>query len=161
MIWPDKPFYVISGFVPPSKGETRMGMWGFSAGLNLDLAKKAFSEEITDKAYERFTKRGEELVKSLGLAGEDHGIYPPYSFVRNKEDKLTFLLQYLQVPGNATQLGTDWQSIEGLDGEHSYEKLFEYHPHNVDNIYQAGGLLSLWINWAEGIYATFRDKGEE
>lgn len=156
MIYPDKPFYVVSGFerAPP---EIDMGAYGLATGLDMNLAKKAFGKELTQKTQDRFIEIGNHLVKSIGLTKEDRMIMSPYMFIQNDEKMYTCLLHFVRVPGNACDLGIEWNQIDDVKRENSHRNLLEYGPHNVDSIHQAYGLLSLWLSWADHIYASFQD----
>lgn len=156
MIYPGKPFYVISGFERASP-EIKMGAFGFGVGLDMDFAKKAYEMELTEEAYKTFIERGKEMIKSVGSAKNDLMIYPPYTFVPNKSGKLTKLLQYIQVPGDATQLGIVWRQVEDIQKGDPRGELLEYGPHNVDSVHQAYEELSLWLKWADHIYACSQE----
>lgn len=157
MIYPDKPFYVLSGLCPPTK-EMNMGGWGFSVGIDLGLAKRAFEEELSQEAHDRFMKIGDIIQKRMGL---EFGM-PPYTFLRNENGGSTYLLHVAHVLGDACDLGVHGNDLDCVkkDGR-SYNNLLEYHHHNVDGTTQAFGLLSLWLNWAESVNAVFGDKDEK
>jgi hypothetical protein len=78
------------------------------------------------------------------LFGKDRMIRPPYHFVDD-----TCLLHFVQVPGDACDLGIDGSELSEFKREKdSWKNAINYTPHNVDSHMQAYALLSLFLTWA-------------
>src|SRR3990167_912896 len=155
--------YRIEGFVPPSRGETRMGMYGFGVKLDLDFAKQAFQNELSDKFYEVIKSRGERIVRSV--FPRDKYIHEPYLFAGNENGipsilngNRTFLANSFIVPGNACSLNLDRDETSRLTEKNPYPNYVEYSPHNVDSIDQSYALLSLFMTWFDAVDATLSYK---
>ena len=157
MIYPHKPFYVVSGFTPPI--EYQLGGFGFCVGIDMGLAKKALERKLPDEGFDRMQEIGKKIIVSSGLAKKDEHIYPPYKFAESKEG-YNLLLRFCDVPGNACSLGLDGDWLYKFERFDKYdgELLLEYVPHNVDSIHQAYALLSLWTNWADSVFATCGER---
>lgn len=137
MMIPREPSYVIQGFHPPSEKGMIAG-YGFSIGLTSEFAKKVAAIEMTEDQYNRIHQMGNALItREYGYT-----IFPPYGFLE-VNGKRTLLLQYCRVPGSACDIGCSYNDFEHL----SNKKLLEYHPHNVDAMFEAYTLLSLWLKW--------------
>lgn len=137
MMFREKPSYIIQGFRPPAdKGQ--VAGYGFSVGLTKEFADKAASIEMSEDQYNRIHSVGNALItREFGYT-----IFPPYEFVE-VDGKRTFLVQHCRVPGSACDLGCAPSNFKSLqDGD-----LLEYYPHNVDHMFEAYTLLSLWLKW--------------
>ena len=152
----DEFFYKIVGFSP--REDMCTGGYGFCVLLDKNLAKKALETELFEKGYNNLETIATSTIKGVGLAKKDERIKPPYHFVRNEDGKLTWLLQFCTVPGDACDLGLEWGEINGLKGEHFYKDYIDYTPHNVDHVRQAYSLLSIWLFWAEIVESISRSK---
>lgn len=144
-------FYRIDGFVP-SQIDRFTSNYGFSATLDSKYAKKAYELELNKKLYQNLTEAATSTIKNVGLS---KSIEKPYQFVQNNKGKLTLLLQYCQVPGDACDLAVSWEDINLI--KDSKELPLRYIPHNVDSHQQAYALLSIWLNWA-GIVEAHMEK---
>ena len=131
-----------------------MSSYNFNVYLDFDLAKKMYMTEMTERGHENLTKIAGMIIKRN--FGEGRLLSrQPYKFVENEEDKLTCLLQYCDVPGDATGIGIDGMDINSLvrafkeDPQRNIFRLrgVTYSPHNIDTINQAYTLLSIWLNW--------------
>lgn len=151
-IYPNESFYVISGFLPPNSGSNSMGSgYNFSMGLNLDFALKAYNTEIPDIFFNNLNNYGKQIIKDFGENPEF--IQHPFNFVENNNDKLTMLLRWCRVPGDACDLGIEGSDLDRFTrGDFNYGML-GYGPHNLDNRNQAYSLLSLWLQWANCTFA--------
>ncbi len=146
--------YSIQGFEPAGR---QLGGFGFSTHLDLELARKARAETLSEKADENFQAVAYEIIKNSGLDStglEKHS--PHYFFVKD-----SFLLRFCKIPGNACELGLEWKDIDRLNDEHMSRNWLTYSPHNVDNSRQAYALLSLWLYWAETLKVLFGDETEK
>lgn len=140
--------YSILNFSPPSK-EAGMGAWGFGTRINEHVARKSFETPLSDEGYERMQKIGKLIINGFGF---DTSLTEQYHFMRNEEGKLTHLLHFCEVPGNACDLG-----IEKTDFSRT-EVWRDYVPHNVDSMSQASALLCLWLRWADAVKFLASDK---
>ena len=146
--------YRIEGYSPSKTG---FGMqFGFSTSLDIELAKKAYQTEITEKLHDKFQEMAKLIIINSGLAGKDESIRKPYSFVRKEDNNLTNLLHFCTVPGNSCDLGLDINRIYELKKDSDLKNWISYDPHNVDSIYQAYALLSIWLYWAETMQAILK-----
>ena len=156
MFYGDKPIYRIGELEP--RTDISMGRYGFSVGIDADVAKKALEIELPKDVYERLGEIGKEIIVSTGLDKKDSlFLRNPYYFVKNNEGNLTWLLNWIQVYGDACTLGTDGEQMSLAEGYHTGNFL-GYYPHNIDYMSQAYTLLALWLRWADGIELTLMDK---
>ena len=135
--------YRVREFIPK---DDRPGYWGFNAELDLEAALKFKDQKINSQFIDSFQEEARQIIRGFKL--EDLGeVKNPYRFFEG-----SFLLHHIQVPGNACDLGVSEISKETL-----YTKLdksnyqffpLEYTPHNVDNLFQASALVSLFLHWA-------------
>lgn len=143
--------YQIPPLIPPKK--PGLGCWGFSTELNPDFARKARETKLTKEFNDRMQNNGKNIIKLFFNIENTEDIYSPYNFMEN-----SFLLHYVQVPGDACDLGlshicqedffkNDWERLKEQD---LYPNYVTYSPHNVDSKEQAYCLLSLWLHWANG-----------
>lgn len=150
MIYPNKCYYTISGFSPPSK-DMAMGGYGFAIGLNAGFAKKCIQFNAKMENLSRLNDMGLERLKMIF----DYATDKPFHY-QEKNDEPTLLLHWVQVPGNACDLGN-----AGIDTEDILkmkdDDLLEYYPHNVDSIKQAYGLLSLFLRWYDSAFSLVID----
>ena len=154
IIYPDKAFYVISGFSHRDDLGLAGSAFNFSIGLDIDFALKAYNEELPDGAFERLNSIGKQIIKDLGE--DSKYIKNPYGFVENNEDKLTTLLRWCCVPGDACELGIECSDMDSLRDNRFYRKMLGYEPHNIDNMTEAYSLLSIWLTWADSAFALTR-----
>ena len=139
MIYPDKGYYSISGFLPPDKNMT-MGGYGFSIGLDPEFVKRVSKIEVTDAQLENLENIGRGIVeRQMGDC-----MFPPYTLTEI-DGKRTLLLKYCRVNGNACDIGHM--------GNNSGDRYLPYDSHNVDSSVQAYTLLALWLKWYEIAYA--------
>ena len=69
---------------------------------------------------------------------------------KRKDNKDSFLIQYIDVPGDACNLGFGGEILERIDEEliiQGSNKYLRFGDHNVDNLVQAYTLLSLFTFW--------------
>ena len=147
MIYPNIPSYVVSGFSPPPKGTGQSG-YGFAIGLLGKFAKVAAKVELTEEQYDKFHTVGSIIMNR----DRNHTLFPPYGFTEI-DGKMTMLLKYCRVDGSACDIGHTNHDLKNLPDT----RLLEYQPHNVDNMWQAYTLLSLWIKWWEIVHAFITD----
>jgi hypothetical protein len=156
MIYPDKPFYVVSGFSP--RTDINLSAFNFCIGLNFDFALKSYDKELTESAYNRLNETRNEILKSIKLDFGSPNAYP-YRFLENDKGNLTYLLSGCNVSGDACDLGIEWMELDSIKKRDPYHsKIIIYGPHNVDSPKQAYGLLSIWLNWADFAFATIQEK---
>lgn len=150
-----KFIYQVPPIIPKGKDEEwKPGYYGFMAHLDGDFAVSARSSLIPSVAEERLQEDGRKIIKNFKMKGMFERD-TPYCFLAG-----SWLLQYVTVPGDATDLGLSHVEDFGCDW-HSYagyaEKLREkgeslgsvnYVPHNVDTHQQASVLSALWLHWA-------------
>ena len=152
--------YEVSGFFPyMDNGRLLSGGFGFSVYLDRDIARKALAMELPKEGNLNYTGR-QILIDSLKFSAfelEEDFIHEPYHFLKNDDGKLTSLLHWVDVPGDACDLGLHPEEIEELK-EDDYKGWVEYHPHNVDSLSQAFSLLSLFIYWANTMNTVVDDK---
>lgn len=150
MIFPNKPFYVVSGFGLGEKG--RSSSFGFSIGLDPKFAKRFYERKMSQDQLENLNKFGKKIVRNIFDYKDDSMIDVPYNFFRNENEKQTLLLQWCIVPGNACDLG-----IEGMEFDEVKKfrdgRMVKYTPHNVDTLQQASGLFTIWNEWVISAYA--------
>lgn len=151
-----KFIYEVPALAPKGKDEEcRPGGYGFTTTLDGDFAVAARKTPMEDKRLEIFQKDGSEIIKRSKLKGIGYS-GNPYVFIEN-----SMLLHYVQVPGNACDLGLHWFEEFVEDRWPNHSKLIDelkrrgdspapvrYIPHNVDSFQQASALLALWLNWA-------------
>jgi len=154
MIYPTKPFYVICGFSPPAKGY-EMGGYGFSIGLQASFAKRCIKFKINQEKVSRMNEIGEAM---LSRVFNSKSFNPPFHF-KDMDDEYTMMLGFVQVMGNACDIGTSGVSCKDIM-EMPDDALVEYHPHNVDSVAQAYTLLSLWLQWYSMAFSLVMDKSE-
>tara|TARA_Y100000310_G_scaffold27990_1_gene26611 strand:+ start:4894 stop:5367 length:474 start_codon:yes stop_codon:yes gene_type:complete len=156
MIYPDEHFYVVDSF---GRGSDQMSSWGFSIGLDSEFAKRFYEREITDEEFENINLHGKNLVKNIFNSKEISFIDTPYHFLRNDDEKSTFLLQWCSVIGNACDLGIDGRDLGKIKkwDEYTMGGLIEYGPHNVDSLQQASALFTIWNEWVKIAYALTHD----
>lgn len=146
--------YEIVGLQPA--GGDRLGRFGFSVFLDREIAKKAFEKELPEGHH--FNEIAESILIDCGLIKKSQRIYhSPYNFAKNEEGNLSSLIHYVQVPGDACELGMAWREIDSLRRD-DHRNWVEYHPDNVDNHQQAYALLGLFTYWANIINILFKDK---
>jgi hypothetical protein len=150
IIYREKFSYRVEGFFP---SDNDLGAYGFSVELDKDLADLALQTEIPNTAYKNLIKMAESTIKKVQLAKPLEKVRPPYHFVANNSGKLTCLLQFCTVPGDACDLGIDGMEMGRFVESGKIDRNIHYHPHNVDNLRQAYALLSIWLNWADIIEA--------
>ncbi len=149
-----KFIYEIVGLQPAS-GD-KLGRFGFSVFLDREIARKALEKELPyDSPMIEISK---QIVRDCGLKIADYENV--YYFVKNKNEKLSCLMHYIQVPGNSCQLGMDWMQVRGLE-EKSYNNWVKYNPSNIDNHHQAYALLGLFTYWANIMNVVLRDSTQE
>jgi len=140
-----KFIYRVDHFLPPQ--DTGLGQYGFCVYLDRDFASQTLDKKIDSKVQEDFQKRTKEMIVKKVFS--DEYILPPFMFV---EDSL--LVQSFHVPGNASDLGVDWNTIHSLKKDDCFRNYLEYSPHNVDSMNQAFTLLSLFTYWVDCAEAT-------
>lgn len=156
IIYPDKSFYVINGFSYRNDLGWAGSAFNFSVGLDVDFALKAYNKELSDESFERLNSIGKQIIKDLGE--DSKYIKNPYGFVGNKENKLTTLLRWCCVPGDACELGIEGSDLDSLRDNRFHSKMLGYGPHNIDNMTQAYSLLSIWLTWADSAFALTRKE---
>ena len=152
MILSDRSFYVIEHFEPISHLD--LGRYAFNVGIEMELAKKAFQREIDEKMYNRFQEISLDRMKETRMlkrdeTRNDYG----YHFLSNKNGNLTLLLRFIDVPGNACDLGINGEEGDLLREGKLHDKFLGYYQHNIDGQQQAYTLLSLWLTWVEAVKA--------
>lgn len=151
MIYPDKPFYVVSGLAPRTDMIT--DAFNFSIGLDPTFATRFYQEEIREETPSLFNKRAKSILESLNL---DERHLHPCTFVKNNEDNFTALLRWCKVPGNACELGIYGSTVDSIHREGEVNNILIYGPHNIDSMKQAYGLLSIWTCWADWAFSITR-----
>ncbi len=154
-----KYVYEIGGLYAPDLDETRMGMWGFDINLDPSFALKARKAKMEEKLYDNLQRMA--VITTTNFKLDDHfgvSIKPnPYHFTEG-----SLLLQFVEVPGNACDLGIYNGKRELLDNwkmnDNKNPYSVNYIPHNVDTKDQAYCLLSLWIHWANTINLILSKK---
>lgn len=147
----ERCFYNIQGFFP------RGGMSGFGFGIDMksDIARRALSHPMSQKYYDHLQRIGKDIILNSGWEKEFIR-KEPYVFAENKEGKVSSLLHYCEVPGDACDLGIDGMQLgRFMDGGDRIS--VKYGPHNVDNTRQAYALLSLWLTWANGLEGVLKE----
>ncbi len=149
--------YSFEGLEPTmdERGMPQLGGFGFSAHLERELAKISLQKKLPQHGFDNFQTIGRGIIIDCGLAPrEGSSIITPYHFVP-AQDEPSFLLHFIDVPGNACNLTIDSRQIESLRGE-EYHNWVEYHPHNVDSHRQAYALFSLFAYWANTVDMVLR-----
>ncbi len=154
MIYPTKPFYVISGFSPPSEGY-EMGGYGFSIGLKASFAKRCINFKMKKENVDRMNEIGQS---ALSRVFPPKSFNPPFNFM-DINDGYVMMLGFVQVTGNACDIGVAGISCEDIIRMDD-DRFVEYHPHNVDSVQQAYMLLSLWLEWYSMAFSLVMDKSE-
>jgi len=111
--------------------------------LDANFARQAKNFVADDVVQNRFQEFGKDWIIKR-LFKKDKFIRDPYMFVEN-----SLLVQSIHVQGDACDLRTDWGEIEYLDRENSLREQIQYSPHNVDSVYQAYALFSLFSKYRE------------
>lgn len=150
-----KFIYQVPPIIPKGKDEEwKPGYYGFMAHLDTGFAVDARGTLMNESAHEILQKDARKIIKSFKMKGMFERD-TPYCFLAG-----SWLLQYVVVPGDATDLGLshvedfgcDWHSFAGYAKElrRKGESLggICYVPHNVDTHQQASVLSALWLNWA-------------
>lgn len=155
LVYREKFLYRIEGFFPADR--LNLGAYGFAVELDKDFANKALQTEITEEGYKNLTKSVETTIRRVGLVGKNDRVRTPYNFVANKEGKLTCLLQFCTVPGDACDLGIGGIESGDFIARGVINRNPMYQPHNVDHPKQAYALLSAWLTWFNLIEAVLSD----
>jgi len=143
MIYPPEPFYVLDDITP--RNDISLGRYNINMGIKTDFAMKFLDTELTDFAYNKLEELRNITLKSVGLINsKDHR----YVFVKNKQDKTSWLLGYCHVEGNACDLGIEGGELDSIINKNYTCNLIEYSSHNVDSMQQSFALLSIWLIWA-------------
>ena len=142
--------YKIEGFQP----STHMMIGGY--GFNV-LLKKEIALILLDKDY----KKGETISKIAEshiefMFGENHLSRPHYHFME-RDNKISWLLQYCTVPGNACDLGIAFADLNDTKIIDGCEYVI-YSSHNVDNPRQAYALLSIWLTWFNVLKSSIKKE---
>jgi len=149
-MYPNKCYYVITGFAPPSEG-MEMGGYGFAIGLKAEFAKKCLNYKLKKENTDRLNLMGLERIKRVFSYGDRNPFY-----FHDMNDEWTMLLRWVQVPGNACDIGDG--GLEPKDILNMNDNDFiEFQPHNVDGMKQAYTLLSLWLKWFDCAFACVMD----
>lgn len=157
MMFQKKFIYECSPLVP--REDLTLGRWGFCIELDGNFAHVARQNEMTEFARNRFLEIGREIIGVYFPKHDMKLVHPPYHFVAD-----SWLLQYVQVPGDACDLGFDQSALhEFCTAWQSQREVTErfpvnYGPHNVDNSAQAFCLQALWLNWANSAAAVLHEK---
>ena len=132
-------FYRIEGLAPHGEG---LHSYSFSAYVDGGFAKKAFETKLPERGRKNIDSMGKETLRRL--FGNDRLRGSPYHFVDD-----TCLLRFIQVPGDACDLGIDGSDVSDIRNKtHDWYRV-EYKPHNVDSHTQAYALASLFLRWAD------------
>ncbi len=134
-------FYRIHSFFPPE--ELRLGQYGFNIWLDKSFAKKAFDRKLEEKVRDNLIINAKEIIKRTFPQDMISAHETPYIFLED-----SCLVQVLQVPGDACDIGLD---ISMIDYIKAGEIDVNYTPHNIDMQIQQYALLSIFLNWANGI----------
>lgn len=156
IVYRERFLYRIDGFFPVEHLD--IGAYGFSVELDKNLANRALQTELTESGYKNLMKLSETLIQRVWLSRKGERVRPPLHFVANKEDKLTCLLQFCTVPGDACDLGIDGMETGRFVERGEINRNITYCPHNVDNPRQAYALLSVWLSWQDHIEVFLADK---
>lgn len=153
--------YSIEGLPPISDddGFIMPGGFGFNINLKAEFAKRAHSKELPKENHFRYIAKS--IIEGTGLSKDPYHINGAFRFTENDNDHKTCLLRYIQVPGDACDIGidgseysnilrTDWSNIE-RNGALMYD------PHNIDTHSQAYALLALFTSWANITDAYLKD----
>lgn len=146
--------YQVPPIFPGCNEEGKHGGYGFSTSIDNEFAILARKTPMNDYSVNLLQKEGREIVKGFNLKGicEKN---TPYFFAEG-----SWLLQHVQVPGDATDLGIDnfsdftdrWEHYlefaEKMKNKGESLGIMRYVPHNIDSYPQAVALLALWLNWA-------------
>jgi hypothetical protein len=119
--------------------------YDFSVFLDKGFAIKAQDFELDPKLRNRLQELGRETIFNKLFKGETYR--DPYYF--NKD---SLLIQGIFVPGTGCHLAIDGFEIDYI--KKSTDNVVTYAPHNIDTIYQAyslASLFSMWVNYAESI----------
>ncbi|MEX2017029.1 MAG: hypothetical protein WD876_00980 [Candidatus Pacearchaeota archaeon] len=124
-----------------------------TAHLKSDVAKKFYHQELSNEDYKRIQEDGKYIISSIGDFKQIGDITNPFSFFENRKGNLTYLLQYISVPGDACDLGIEGMGIEALkdffEGKNGFPPTWiEYTQHNLYNVFQAYAIISAWSAWA-------------
>jgi hypothetical protein len=148
-VYPNQPFYVISGFFPDQ--DLKLGSFNFSIGLDKNFVLKAYNTKAPQKGIDTLNINSINLIKSLGE--EDPFIKTPCELLIDDKSNLTYLLRECRVPGNSCTLGITGADLDRLNSNNFSDKMLVYEPHNIDNRTQAYSLLAIWLNWADIAFA--------
>jgi len=152
----DKSFYVIEGLEPASYAVNK---YNFSIGLDIDFARRAFETEMPEGGEASMNEIGIGIMKEVGLLRPDSEYTRPvYRFLENDKRDFTLLLSHINIPGASCSLDVTGDDINDMKGRDLSKRFIGYHPHNIESIYQAYTLLSLWLRWARVTEATLRNK---
>ncbi len=126
----------------PIEGEGPSG-YGFCTSLDPDFAILARSTRMEKGILERLQRKGEEVTGKYFSTGDKR----PYKLIED-----SFLLHFVDVPGNACSLSLSLDCMETLLSREEWRdnapNFVEYIPHNIDSLPQAQCLLALWLHWA-------------
>lgn len=150
--------YEITFFAPPP--EKTLGGFGLEVEVDLDFANRARELKMDERTLQRFQEQGLTTINRFFRLNEDSRVRPTFKFVDD-----SWLLHYVDVPGNACGLGLDREGRDFFYGRstqiHSLRSdNARYESFNVDTVIQASCLLSLityWANQANAkIYPSFQ-----
>ena len=142
--------YMIEGFSPSA--HMTAGGYGFNVLLRKDIVLALFNKDY--KEGERISNIAESHIDIL--FGENQLLRPHYHFMERKNGKISWLLQYCTVPGNACDLGIAFADLNDTRLIDEVEYVI-YSSHNVDGVKQAYALLSIWLTWFNTIKSAIRD----
>jgi hypothetical protein len=133
--------YRIEGLEPPLERGRPGGYGDFGIFLDREFALKAKQNTIGEKVQNRLQEIANNNIKRMFFR---QLIGPPYSFLND-----SMLITSCQVPGdNNCSLLIDRSQIDSLENVSDKSEL-HYYTHNVDDINQAYGLVSLFTRWCE------------
>ena len=135
----DETIYRIEKF-----GTSHNGNYNFGVVVDFDYAKRALAKDFSPRGLENFQSIGRKIIDKSRLGLQ---IRKPYSFIA-VNDRLTFLLDYVCVPGDACELNIDNRNFSELQEGTPLRKTVGYTSVNVDSLEQASVLLTNWLFWA-------------
>jgi hypothetical protein len=138
--------------IPPMFEKPSMGhKWAFVVKLDSEAAVYAREKSLLEVDVDTFQEQGSKIIKDFSIYAINERMFrTPYTFLED-----SFLLHYVNAPGDATDLEIGWEFMYLVNekwGEESKNELLEfplvYDTHNVETQVQASCLLSLWLHWA-------------
>lgn len=144
--------------------ESQYSIFDFNIFLDKRFARNALQKKISKRTEKVVQSWGEAIIHRNGLV-KLNSTGPPYTFVQDKNENLTYLLRNIvllgESPENSCRLdfhstgsSQDIQDMGKRTGE------VYYISKEVKNAQQSQALLMLWLEWTTRYYFLPRYKKE-